>query len=396
MDFPGGCVPFTTELKFVGGHFSTDVPPMSCYRTLDSVGDALQEADTPWGLDEEQAVRIYRAMVGLQTMDGVFYDSQRQGRFSFYITSAGEEATAVGSAAALAPADVVFAQYREQGVLLYRGFSFLDFAHQCFGNAQEPGKGRQMPIHYGSAELNFHTISSPLATQLPHAVGAAYALKLEARQAVVAVYFGEGAASEGDFHAAANFAATLGAPVLFICRNNGWAISTPATEQYRGDGIAGRGPSYGIPSVRVDGGDARAVYNATAAARDIALRHGGPVLIEAMSYRSGHHSTSDDSSRYRTATEMAVWRARDPAARFRRLLDAAGWWDDGREQALRQATRREVVAALGKAQRVPKASLDAMFADVYAEVPWHLAEQQAEVAEHLRRHPGAWPDIPLQ
>ncbi|GFH22113.1 branched-chain alpha-keto acid dehydrogenase E1 component alpha chain, partial [Haematococcus lacustris] len=153
-----------------------------------------------------------------------------------------------------------------------------------------------MPIHYGSRELCYQTISSPLATQMPHAVGAAYAMKLSGASTVAVAYFGEGAASEGDAHAALQFAATLAAPVLFICRNNGYAISTPASEQYKGDGIAGRAAGYGMAAVRVDGGDARAVYNAVAEARRLALQGSQPVLVECMSYRAGHHSTSDDSS----------------------------------------------------------------------------------------------------
>eukprot|EP00884_Botryococcus_braunii_P022154 jgi/Botrbrau1/8622/Bobra.0196s0018.2 len=342
IDFPGGKVPFTEKLRFSGGMFPVILPPLPCYQTIDAYGVSIPDADVPHELHEDLAIRMYKAMVGVQTMDTIFYESQRQGRFSFYMTSNGEEATAVGSAAALSDADTVFSQYREQGVLYYRGFSLTDFANQCFGNDLEIAKGRQMPVHYGSRQLNFHTISSPLATQLPHAAGAAYALKLQGRQCCVVAYFGEGAASEGDFHAAINFSATLGSPVVFVCRNNGWAISTPATEQYRGDGIAGRGPSYGVATIRVDGGDVRAVFNATAEARSLAVEHKVPVLIEAMSYRTGHHSTSDDSARYRTRDEMQRWKARDPVMRFQRWLTANAWWDEAAEQDLRQRTRKEV------------------------------------------------------
>ena len=221
--------------------------PLPTYWTIDFAGNDVVAPEKDefckenQDLSEEEAVKLYSSIARLQTMDAVFYESQRQGRFSFYMTSAGEEATAVGSAAALETSDPVFAQYREQGVLLHRGFAFRDFADQCFGNELEPGKGRQMPIHYGSQELAFHTISSPLATQLPQAVGTAYALsrdqsanktKAEDRNVAVA-YFGDGASSEGDFHAAANFAAVLagkgegdetagGTPLVLICRNNGW------------------------------------------------------------------------------------------------------------------------------------------------------------------------------
>ncbi|PSC75990.1 2-oxoisovalerate dehydrogenase subunit alpha 2, mitochondrial-like [Micractinium conductrix] len=396
MDFPGGSVPFSRSPAWVGGAFSPRAP-LPCYRTLDASGREVPGAAVPHPLSREVAVKMYETMVRLQTADTIFYEAQRQGRFSFYMTSSGEEATAIGSAAALSPDDVVFSQYREQGVIMYRGFTLLDMANQCFGNMHEQGRGRQMPIHYGSRALNFHTISSTLTTQLPHAVGAAYALKLDKRDAVAVAYFGDGAASEGDFHAALNFAATLGAPVIFVCRNNGWAISTPATDQYRGDGIAGRGPGYGVATLRVDGGDAIAVYNATAEARRVALEQQAPVLLEAMSYRSGHHSTSDDSSRYRAAEEMRQWRARDPVARFQRWLVDQGWWDDAADAAARQAARREVIQALEAAQKAPKPPLSSMFEDVYAEMPWHLEAQQRQVMAHVAAHPDACPaDIPVK
>ena len=395
MEFPGGCVPFTSSLNFQGG-MSSPLPTMPCYRTIDSTGMDIVGGDIhqiPDDLSKDTAIKMYKTMVALQTVDTIFYEAQRQGRFSFYMTSSGEEATAIGSAAALTNDDVIFSQYREQGVLMYRGFTIQEMADQCYGTDQDPGKGRQMPIHYGSKPLNFHTISSPLATQLPHAVGAAYAMKLDKRPAVSVAYFGEGAASEGDFHAALNFAATLSCPTLFICRNNGWAISTPASEQYRGDGIAGRGPSYGIATVRVDGGDARAVYIATREARRLALQHSAPVLIEAMSYRSGHHSTSDDSSRYRATEEMRAWRARDPVARFQKWIMSRQWWDETEEAHYRASTRREVLQSLDKASRKPKPGLSDMFTDVYDVMPSHLREQQQEVIEHVRRHPDALPGI---
>ncbi len=155
-------------------------------------------------------------MLKLNRMDQVLYDAQRQGRISFYMTNYGEEASHVGSAAALDPKDEIFGQYREAGVLMYRGFSLDDFMNQCYSNELDPGKGRQMPVHYGSKDLHFQTISSPLATQIPQAVGAAYALKLKEANLCVICYFGEGAASEGDFHAALNMAATTGSPVIFF------------------------------------------------------------------------------------------------------------------------------------------------------------------------------------
>lgn len=152
-------------------------------------------------LDQDAVLKMYTTMVRLQTMDTVFFDAQRQGRISFYMTNWGEEGTHIGTAMALKDDDEIFAQYREAGVLMWRGFTLQNFADQCFSNKDDLGKGRQMPVHYGSANLHFQTISSPLATQIPQAAGAAYACKLEGKGRVVACYFGDGAASEGDFHA---------------------------------------------------------------------------------------------------------------------------------------------------------------------------------------------------
>jgi 2-oxoisovalerate dehydrogenase E1 component alpha subunit len=223
-------------------------------------------------------------------MDTILQNAQRQGRISFYMTCRGEEAIHFGAASALELSDVILAQYREQGVLMWRGFSLQQFTDQCFSNEADLGKGRQMPVHYGSRALNYQTISSPLGTQIPQAAGAAYRLKLLGKKDAVSVcFFGEGCASTTDFHSGLNFAATLNCPVIFICRNNGYAISTSVKDQYHGDGVVSRAPGYGMAAIRVDGNDIFAVHAAVREARAYALERSAPVLIEAMSYRQGHH-----------------------------------------------------------------------------------------------------------
>lgn len=326
-------------------------------------------------------------MITLNEMDQILYDIQRQGRISFYMTSFGEEATHFGSASALDPEDVIFAQYREAGVLMWRGFSLEDFCNQCYGNQHDSGKGRQMPVHYGSKKLNFQTISSPLATQLPQASGCAYALKLEKKNNICICYFGEGAASEGDFHAALNFAATLECPVVFFCRNNGYAISTPSHEQYRGDGIGGRGIGYGIYTIRVDGNDVFAVHNATKRAREYALKHNRPVLIEAMTYRVGHHSTSDDSTRYRTKEEIEQHTGeRSAMHRTRRYLERKGLWNEELEKETKKEARKNVLNAVKYAESQPKPPIDDLFNDVYDEYTPNLIEQKKELDSHLEKY----------
>ncbi|KAH0557079.1 hypothetical protein GP486_005131 [Trichoglossum hirsutum] len=327
-------------------------------------------------------------------MDLIMFEAQRQGRLSFYMVAAGEEGTIVGSASALAPEDVIFAQYREAGVLQQRGFGLHEFMANFFSNRRDLSKGRNMPNHFASRRLNVHPISSVLATQLPHAAGAAYALKMRRLAnpnqppAVAACYFGEGAASEGDFHAALNIAATRSCPVIYICRNNGYAISTPTLEQYRGDGIASRGVGYGIDTIRVDGNDIWAVRAVTQEARRLALSGGGkPVLIEAMSYRVSHHSTSDDSFAYRARVEVEDWKRRDnPITRMRKYLERRGIWDDGKEKDAREGIRKEVLKVFGEAEREKKPAIRELFKDVYEEEILEVRDQREELKRILEEY----------
>jgi 2-oxoisovalerate dehydrogenase E1 component alpha subunit len=308
--------------------------------------------------------------------------------------SAGEEGIAIGTASALSPADVIFCQYRETGVFLQRGFTLDQFMSQLFANSKDLGRGRNMPVHYGSKDLNIHTISSPLATQLPHASGAAYAIKLQNQHSnkpprVVVCFFGEGAASEGDFHAALNIAATRQVPAIFICRNNGYAISTPTSDQYRGDGIASRGAGYGMDTLRVDGNDIFAVRQAIKEARRIALEDGGrPVLIEMMAYRVGHHSTSDDSFAYRQKIEVEDWKRRDnPITRLRKWLEGRNLWDEDKERELRSSLRKEVLVAFEKAEKLKKPPISNAFEGVYEELTEEAKIHVEELKDILERYP---------
>lgn len=360
---------------------------INVYQILDQSGRVVEGAVEP-KLDEATAVKYMEAMIRIHSLDDVMYNAQRQGRISFYMQASGEEAIHIGSASALSPKDMVFAQYREQGVLLWRGFTLQQACDQCFSNESDNGKGRQMPVHYGSRELNYQTISSPLGTQLPQAVGAAYAFKLDRADAIAMCYFGEGAASEGDFHAAMNFSATLEVPIVFFARNNGFAISTPVKDQFRGDGIASRAAGYGMHVIRVDGNDLLAVQAATAAARKLAVEKSCPVLVEAMTYRRGHHSTSDDSTRYRSSTEIQDWQDNnDPIKRFRAYMENKGWWDETKDVELRERERAAVLLALETAENKPKPPLDQLFEDVYESKPHHLVTQEAELLEHIAKYP---------
>ncbi|KAI0113272.1 thiamine diphosphate-binding protein [Daldinia grandis] len=392
VSFPGAVKSaFTSDLKFV---VPSDYPALATYRAVDQDGNIVDNSFKP-DLSNEDVIKLYRDMLTVSIMDPIMFDAQRQGRISFYMVSAGEEAISVGSASALDPRDVIFCQYREQGLFVQRGYTLKDFMNQLFANKHDLGKGRNMPVHYGSKELNIHTISSPLATQIPQAAGAAYALKMQhindptVPPRVATVYFGEGAASEGDFHAALNIAATRSCPVIFICRNNGYSISTPTLEQYRGDGIASRGIGYGIDTVRVDGNDLWAVREVIKKAREMALQDGGkPVLVEAMSYRVSHHSTSDDSFAYRARVEVEDWKRRDnPIARLRKYMEAKGFWDESKEKDARESIRRDVLKAFSEAEREKKPPIRTMFEDVYEELTPDLKAQMEQLRLHLEKYP---------
>lgn len=383
--------PTTNTLNIVNPK-NTPIWPM--FRVMDTDG-ILEESKLSFQVTKDDCTNMFLYMIQLQELDEVLYNAQRQGRISFYMQSSGEEGLQIGSAAALSNEDVVLAQYREGGVLLWRGFTVQQAVDQCFSNEADLGRGRQMPVHYGSRELNYHTVSSPLATQLPQAAGVAYALKADAKNAtdgkppaIACCYFGEGAASEGDFHAALNFASTLKVPMIFFCRNNGYAISTPTCDQFAGDGIISRAAGYGMHGIRVDGNDIFAVKEATIAARKLALEHSVPVLIEAMSYRRGHHSTSDDSTRYRSAAEIKFWgEDMNPITRLRKFMLHKGWWDSQSEVAMKDAERISVLRALDIAEKRPKPHLRTLFEDVYAELPPNLQEQQAQLLEHIAKYP---------
>ncbi|KAL8715758.1 MAG: hypothetical protein Q9220_000425 [cf. Caloplaca sp. 1 TL-2023] len=388
VHFPGAVdSKFTTQLAFE--HPSTR-PTIPTYRFMDSDGVVVDKGRETDVNDEEILTWVI-----VSIMDLIMFDAQRQGRLSFYMVSAGEEGIAIGSASALSPEDVIFAQYRETGVFQQRGFTLEKFMSQLFANRNDNGKGRNMPVHYGSSELNIHTISSPLATQIPQAAGAAYALKIQSLQnpnlapRIVACYFGEGAASEGDFHAALNIAATRSCPIVFLCRNNGYAISTPTLEQYRGDGIASRGIGYGIDTVRVDGNDIFAVREATKEARRMALEDGGkPILIEAMSYRVSHHSTSDDSFAYRAKVEVEDWKRRDnPITRLRKWMERKGLWDEEKERNARSEIRKDVLKAFAKAEKEKRGPLRGMFEDVYEDITEEGKGQMKELRIILEQYP---------
>jgi 2-oxoisovalerate dehydrogenase E1 component alpha subunit len=336
-------------------------------------------------ISEADVIALYRSMVQARVLDDRLVTLQRQGRIGFHIGSLGEEASILGTAYALRPQDWIFPCYREFNAALWRGMPLQRYIDNMFGNASDPAKGRQMPDHYFYKQINFTSVSSPIGTQIPQAVGAAWAAKIKKDDVVTLTYFGEGATSSGEFHNGMNFAGVFKTPTVFICRNNGWAISVPTERQTASETFAIKGAAYGVPGVRVDGNDLFAVIKVTREAVRRAARGEGPTLIEAMTYRMSGHSTSDDPKAYRPETWLDPWRNLDPIARVRRYLEKAVGWAEAKDKELEAELDAEIRAAVNAAEKTPPPSLDSLFDDVYAELPWHLQEQR----DALRKGPRA-------
>ena len=338
----------------------------------------------------------YRHLVLVRMLDTRMLSLQRQGRIGFYVPSTGEEACQVGSAMALEKRDWVFPAYREPGCALWRGFSVEKLIAQAYGNAMDAQKGRQMPSHYGARDINYVTASSPVGTQIPQAVGAAWAAKIRKDDVVSLVYFGDGATSEGDFHAGMNFAGVFKAPTIFFCKNNQWAISVPLSRQTAAKTLAQKALAYGFDGVRVDGNDLLAVYAATKAAVDKARAGGGPTMIEALTYRLGPHSSSDDPTRYRPKEEVEFWQQRDPIERMRKYLELKGLWSKEYDETLRAEIEELLQATIKAVERHPPPPIETLFGDVYAEMTPQLREQmEAYLASGERRRPEMLDKFPL-
>jgi 2-oxoisovalerate dehydrogenase E1 component alpha subunit len=346
--------------------------------------DGTLDPELDPGLSAEELVELFRWAVFTRTLDERLVLLQRQGRIGFHIGSLGEEAAILGSTFAMRDCDWIFPCYREFGSALMRGLPLQTFVDHMFGNTNDPVKGRQMPDHYTCRAAHWGSISSPVGTQITQAVGFAWAAKIRKEDLVSLVYFGDGATSSSEFHNGMNFAGVFKIPTVFFCRNNGWAISVPVERQTASRTFAEKGAAYGIPGVRVDGNDAFAVIAVTRRAVERAARGEGPTLIEALTYRMGGHSTSDDPTRYRASDALAPWAARDPIERLRDYLMQHGWWSEEREREQVVSIDRQFRQAVEIAEQAPPPPLESMFEDVYERPPWHLSEQREQLVRGAR------------
>ena len=352
-------------------------------RVLDDQGTARG----PWtpDLDGQAKIDGLKAMILTRAFDERMYRAQRQGKTSFYMKCTGEEAIACAQAKVLRREDMGFPTYRQQGLLIARGYPLVDMMNQIYSNAADPIKGRQLPIMYSSREYGFFSISGNLGTQVPQAVGFAMASAYSGDDKIASAWIGDGATAEGDFHEALTFASAYRAPVILNIVNNQWAISSFA-------GLAGpenatfaaKGLGYGLPSIRVDGNDYLAVHAATEWAAARARANLGATVIEHFTYRAAQHSTSDDPSRYRPGDEAALWPLGDPILRLKTHLVVEGLWSEADHVAAEAEAQEKVRAAARDAEAIgvlgqSVVSSRTLFEDVFKDPDWRLKRQRREL-----------------
>jgi 2-oxoisovalerate dehydrogenase E1 component alpha subunit len=328
-------------------------------------------------LAPEALIALYRDLVLARLADERLGLLQRQGKLSFVAPSAGHEGAQVGVAHALKRGqDWLFPYYRDTGMVLSFGLPLTQLFAQAMATRADTSRGRQMPAHPGSRALNIFTVASPIASHIPPAVGTAVSMKIRGTGQVTVASFGDGATSEGDFHAALNFAGAQGAPIAFVCENNRYAISVDLNHQTGSDTIAVKAMAYGMPGYYVDGMDVLASYYVMREVIERAREGIGPALVEMTVYRYGAHSSADDDRRYRPKEEVEAWKRRDPLPHYRRFLERRGLWDEEAERALREELQGALSAAAKEAEAAGEVPTEWMFEDVFAEVPPHLREQR--------------------
>ena len=338
--------------------------------------DGSCECDYQNILPDQDLIKLLKTMIFNRQLESRLMLLHREGRIRFSLTSTGEEAITIGAAYCLNDTDPMFLSYRELGAILYRNVPLHLIMNQFFGNAQDLNKGRQMPVHYCFRDYNIPSVSAPVGTQLPHACGFAYASKLKQEPHIALAFFGEGTASGNDAHAALNFSGVLQSPAIFILRNNGYAISTPESAQTAATNLVDRAKGYGIHGEQIDGNDMLLVIQTLKSAVNRARHHHQPTLIEAMTYRMGAHSSSDDPSAYRTSEETHQWASFDPLVR---LLNHAKWrqlWTDKDHSDFEQEISKKIGECISECEPLPHPSIDSLFDDVYHTMPPHLQSQK--------------------
>ncbi|MEM3255569.1 MAG: thiamine pyrophosphate-dependent dehydrogenase E1 component subunit alpha [Thermoplasmatales archaeon] len=328
-------------------------------------------------VSNEALVSAYKTAVKARILDLRITSAQRQGIIGFHVPAEGQEIIQVAIGMLAEKDDIIYSYYRDLALLLQRGVPISMIYDQLLGNSEDLQKGRQMPDHFSFKEFNFSTIQSPVGTHLPVAVGAAYAIKYQKKKGIVIATFGDGATSTSDFHAALNFASVFNVPVLFVCENNGWAISLPVERQTKVE-IYKKASAYGIPGKRVDGNDIISSLSGLSEALSYVRSGSGPYLIEATTYRIGPHSTSDDPKKYRV-DEITDGSEKDPITRLENLLLGMGVVDQDFIKRTREEAKTEVDSILEQRVLIPPVDPKSVFDDVYEKPYWMQMDERREI-----------------
>lgn len=354
---------------------------LGIHQVLDVDGDLAGDLPDP-ELPRDTLLRLYEMMVLVRAIDERGFKLQRSGRVEFWIPHRGLEATHNAATLCFDDSEWIFHGYRHPGTMLLRGVPLVQLFAQFFGRYDEPLKGRRLPTLMGDRRVNVVPMMTQVGSYIPHAAGAAWASKIRGDGRRFLTMFGDGATSRGEFHSAMNFAGIYKLPIVFICENNGWAVSTPTSLQTAAATFAQKGDAYGVRNLLVDGNDPLAVYSVVKQARELAL-DAGPTLIEAVTYRMGLHTTSDNPDLYRTKQEVATWEEWDPLKRTRKYLERKGLWGQAQEDALRERTLKDIAEAVTAAEAMPLPQPATMFDDTFEELTWMLKEQRARLLSEL-------------
>ena len=342
--------------------------------------DGSADPDTDPFLPNETLLAMYRELLKIRRIDERMLGKQRQGKVGFFGTITGQEATPIAAAFATQPTDWIFPALRESALMLCRGFPLSTWLAQAYGNDRDILKGRQMPSHMSGRSVNQVSWSSCIGPQIPHAVGAAFAARQRGDSTVCVGVTGDGATSQPDFHHAMTFAVRWKVPAVIVCQNNQWAISIPTEKQTASATIAVKARAYGMRGVRVDGNDVIATYAAIKEAADRAREGRGPTFVEALTYRIGPHSSSDDPTRYRSDEEVAEWAKKDPIVRFERYLRKAELLDDNIREQIVESLEVEISAAIDEVEDRGPHPRESLFDDVYVQLPPNLEAQRDELS----------------
>ena len=360
----------------------------SLRRVLEQDGRVVSE---PPDLLPDTLRELFVHMLRIRVLDERMLKLQRAGRIGFVGTARGLEASIIGSSFALAPQDWLWSGLREGGAALMRGMPLSEYVSQMYGNSNDTAKGRQMCNHFQHRGANYPSWSSVIGTQIPHGVGAALASKRLKLGQVHGIYFGDGATSSSGFHSGLNLAGVWKVPCVFVCIDNGWAISVSSREQTAARSFADKAKAYGVPGIDVDGNDVLACYGEMLAAVDRARSGEGPTMLVLSTYRMLGHSSSDDPTRYRNSSEVEQWAKRDPIDRFERHLIGRGLVGHGERAAMEEDLVAEIDAEIHRQEAASPMSLRSLVEDVYADVPRHLRRQYNEYVSVVERHGEARP-----